>query len=309
MRTPDQMMEQILSFAKFDSRIRLVGMEGSRVNSNIPSDQFQDFDVTYFVTDISSFTVSDEWLAPFGPYLIMQKPEDMELFPPEEAGYSYLILFEDFAKMDLTLLSVDQLASYLQVDSLRTILLDKDGCLPQAIVPSDVDYRLQKPSSRSFDDCCNEFWNIAPYVVKGICRKEFLYAVDHLHLMRSELLRMLSWQAGVREGFTVSMGKNYKFLDKHIPAAQWKKLISTYREDNLDALWASLFACAELFREASGKTALALGYSYPSYDRNVTKYIDFFFQEYSHTKRNGDQPDSPHTIAPLSHSNMKKRGT
>ncbi len=234
----------------------------------------------------------------------------MELFPPEEAGYSYLILFEDFAKMDLTLLSVDQLASYLQEDSLRTILLDKDGRLPQAIVPSDVDYQLQNPSSRSFDDCCNEFWNIAPYVVKGICRKEFLYAVDHLHLMRSELLRMLSWQVGVQEGFTFSIGKNYKFLDRHIPDSQWKKLISTYREDSFDALWASLFACAELFREASGKTALALGYSYPTYDRNVTKYINFFFQEYSHTKRNGDQPDSPpHTIAPLSHSNIKKRGT
>ena len=125
MRTPDQMMEQILSFAKFDSRIRLVGMEGSRVNSNIPSDQFQDFDVTYFVTDISSFTVSDEWLAPFGPYLIMQKPEDMELFPPEEAGYSYLILFEDFAKMDLTLLSDNVFLAQHLVDKTAGSLCQK----------------------------------------------------------------------------------------------------------------------------------------------------------------------------------------
>ena len=93
MRTPEQMMNQILSFAEQDSRIRLVGMEGSRVNTNIPPDRFQDFDVTYFVADTASFTEDDQWLEPFGPYLILQKPEDMELFPPEEMGYSYPVSY------------------------------------------------------------------------------------------------------------------------------------------------------------------------------------------------------------------------
>ncbi len=292
MRTPEQMMNQILSFAEQDSRIRLVGMEGSRVNTNIPPDRFQDFDVTYFVADTASFTEDDQWLEPFGPYLILQKPEDMELFPPEEMGYSYLILFEDFVKMDLTILSTDQLSQYLKQDSLRTILLDKDKIAPKDIIPSDIDYRMQKPGARSFDDCCNEFWNIAPYVAKGVCREEFLYAADHLHLMRSELLRMLSWQAGTKEGFGFSMGKNYKFLHRHIPEGTWQRLLSTYREDGLNALWDSLFACAELFREASGETARALRYPYPTYDRNVTRYIESLFREYKDKTENGEKSHS-----------------
>ena len=34
----------------------MVTLEGSRTNTNIPPDDFQDFDITFFVTDMDSFT-------------------------------------------------------------------------------------------------------------------------------------------------------------------------------------------------------------------------------------------------------------
>ena len=71
----------ILNFAQADERIRMVTLEGSRTNVNIPPDDFQDYDITFFVTDMESFTKDDKWLDRFGKRLIMQKPEDMELFP------------------------------------------------------------------------------------------------------------------------------------------------------------------------------------------------------------------------------------
>ena len=109
MRSPEEFMRTVLDFAEADAHIRLVGMEGSRVNANIPKDEFQDFDVTYFVDRIEDFTQSDDWLSAFGEIVMMQKPEDMELFPAEEEGYSYLILFDDYTKMDMTLLELNQL--------------------------------------------------------------------------------------------------------------------------------------------------------------------------------------------------------
>ena len=39
-------------------------------------------------------------------------------------------------------------------------------------------YHVRKPSAREYDDCCNEFWNVTPYVIKGLCRKEILFAVN-----------------------------------------------------------------------------------------------------------------------------------
>lgn len=35
------MMQMILSFTRNDERIRVVGMEGSRVNVNVPKDKFR----------------------------------------------------------------------------------------------------------------------------------------------------------------------------------------------------------------------------------------------------------------------------
>ena len=95
MRSDKQIYDTILNFAKADERIRMVTLEGSRTNINISPDDFQDFDVTFFVTDMHSFTNDDKWLDVFGERLILQKPEDMELFPAEEKGFSYLMLFTD----------------------------------------------------------------------------------------------------------------------------------------------------------------------------------------------------------------------
>ena len=78
MRTPEEVMDAILDFARQNDNIRIVGMEGSRVNRNIPMDSFQDFDVTYFVTNPGQLTGDDGWLSRFGKIIMMQKPEDME---------------------------------------------------------------------------------------------------------------------------------------------------------------------------------------------------------------------------------------
>ncbi|WP_419054091.1 aminoglycoside 6-adenylyltransferase [Hominenteromicrobium sp.] len=279
-RTPEEMMRLILSRAENDAHIRVVGMEGSRTNKNIPKDRFQDFDVTYFVDDPALYTKDDTWVNVFGERLIMQKPEDMELFPAVEEGYSFLMFFTDYNKIDLTILPLTALEDYLNGDGLREILLDKDGRVEEKPTPTDEEYHIQKPGARSFDDCCNEFWNTTTYVVKGLCRRELLFAIDLLTIMRNELLRMLSWQVGSAYGFTFSVGKNYKFIDQYLPAEQWQALLSTYRTDSVENIWRSLFTCHELFRDAAKNFAAKYGYTYPDYDENISRYVRDMYAEY-----------------------------
>ena len=62
MRSEKEVYDIVLNFAKTDKRIRMVTLEGSRTNTNIPPDDFQDFDITFFVTDMDSFTSDDKWL-------------------------------------------------------------------------------------------------------------------------------------------------------------------------------------------------------------------------------------------------------
>lgn len=74
---------------------------------------------------------------------------------------------------------LEELGNYLNDDKLIKVILDKDGRIQQDVVPTDIDYHIRKPSAREYDDCCNEFWDTTAYVVKGLCRKEILFAIGH----------------------------------------------------------------------------------------------------------------------------------
>ncbi|MCL1930769.1 MAG: aminoglycoside 6-adenylyltransferase, partial [Treponema sp.] len=75
MRNEKEMLDIILTFAKNDDCIRAVIMEGSKLNKNAPIDKFQDFDISYVVTDMEKYKSNDDWLDIFGKRIIMQKPE------------------------------------------------------------------------------------------------------------------------------------------------------------------------------------------------------------------------------------------
>ena len=83
MRTSKEMFSLFETIANNDSRIRVMTLEGSRVNPNVTPDIWQDYDITFLVNDIDSFTCSDEWLSVFGDRIFMQKPEAMDLFPAD----------------------------------------------------------------------------------------------------------------------------------------------------------------------------------------------------------------------------------
>ncbi|GIP54641.1 aminoglycoside 6-adenylyltransferase [Paenibacillus vini] len=280
MRSEQEMMKLLMDFAVKDDRIRLVTLEGSRTNKNILPDRFQDYDLSYFVTDIDSFKGNDEWLRVFGKMLMMQKPEDMDLFPPELGNwFSYIMIFEDGNKVDLTLIPINELEDYFaNSDGLVEVLLDKDLLLKNEVFANDHKYWIKKPIAREFDDCCNEFWMGSTYVVKGLARKEILFAIDHLNeIARPNLLRMMAWNIGSEQGYNFSVGKNYKFINRYLSNEHWEKLLSTYSENGYPEMWQSLLICYDLFRTYSKAVSERLEYNYPDYDEVITKYTESIY--------------------------------
>ena len=275
MRSEKEMYELILSVAEKDERVRIVGMNGSRTNPNVPKDDFQDYDIVYVVTDMQSFLDHPSWIDIFGQRVILQMPEAMDLYPPELGNwFSYLMLFEDETRIDLILVPIEELNKYLQNDKLIKILLDKDHRVPVLPPSTDKDYWVQRPTAAYFDDCCNEFWWLSTYVVKGLCRDELPYAIDHLTNMRNQLYTMLSWQVGIEIDFSASMGKNYKYIKNYLSINVWKDVMKTYRNDTKGNIWSSFWKCCELFRNASTGVALQMEFKYPEYDEKVTRYLE-----------------------------------
>lgn len=100
-----------------------------------------------------------------------------------------------------------------------------------------------------------------------------MFAIDHLHILRQELFRMISWQIGIKYGFTFSLGKNYKFIDQYILEELWRKILATYRMNTYEYVWESMFLCHEIFRQAANKVGTCLCYTYPEYDKNISRYV------------------------------------
>jgi len=276
MRTEQEMMELILDFARQEDRIRVVTLEGSRTNPNVPKDHFQDYDITFIVTEMSFFVDDPNWIDIFGERIIMQMPEAMSMFPPDLGNYfSYLMLFTDGNRIDLTLVPIEEKESYRNSDKLLQVLLDKDNGLLDLPPATDVDYWAKRPSAEFFADCCNEFWWVSTYVAKGMWRKEILYAIDHLQLyVRPMLMKMLEWHVGTQTHFSLSVGKNGKYLERYLSRERWELLMATYPKADYEQIWNSLFAMGELFRTTATEVADHLGYNYPlEEDRQVTAYL------------------------------------
>ena len=277
MRTSMEIVQLVLSYAVNDERIRAVGLNGSRTNPNAPKDMFQDFDIVYVVTEMNSFMEDQHWIDIFGERIIMQTPENMSMFSSDLGGrFSYLMLFTDGNRIDLTLVSNDEKDTYYKEDKLTVILMDKDDDLPELLPPSDQDYWVKRPSAEFFSDCCNEFWWVSTYVAKGLWRREILYAGEHLNnIMRPMLLKMLEWKVGIENSFSVSIGKYGKYLEKYLSEKDWQELLSTYADGSYKGMWRALFAMLVLFRSTAVFVADALGYEYSrEEDDKVTAYLE-----------------------------------
>ncbi|MGI5840043.1 MAG: aminoglycoside 6-adenylyltransferase [bacterium] len=278
MRTEREMYDLILGVARKDARIRAVYLNGSRANPAAPRDIFQDYDIVYVVTETEPFIRDKNWLAVFGETVVMQEPDNTELFDNaanREEKYAYLMQFTDGNRVDLTVQTKERTARDYTKDKLTVPLLDKDGFLPPLPPPTDSDYRVKKPSAKLFTDCCNEFWWVTLYVAKGLRRREILYALDHLNsYVRPMLLLMLEWYVGVRTDFTVNIGKSCKYLERYLPEETWARLLATYPVAAEEPVWEALFNMGSLFRETANLIAGRLGYLYNrEEDEKTAEYL------------------------------------
>ncbi|MCZ4065993.1 aminoglycoside 6-adenylyltransferase [Oxalobacter aliiformigenes] len=266
MRSEKTLHDRILSFARHNDTIRAVWMNAPRARPDTSGDILQDLDIVYAVTDIGPFRKKPGWIARFGKPLMILEPDsqmpDAASAGPDE-NYTWLMLFEDGNRIDLTLRRVDTAAGHAAASRQIVVLLDKDHILPDLPPVPDADNPVTCPDPDTFRRCCESFWWNAACVARGLWRREILSATDHLNLIvRPSLIDMLTWTAGLATGFSVSTGKNGKYLDRYLPAPVWKRLLATYPLAEPESVWHALYTASGLFHDTARHVAARLGYSY-----------------------------------------------
>ena len=285
-RSADEMLELILSVAKEDQRIRAVWMSGSRANPDVPKDEFQDFDVVFQVRDVTPYWDNDGWIEKcFGRPALMQKPESMEMIPPDGDGnFVYLMLFPDGNRVDLCITT----APFVESDEPAILLLNKEkeeagggnDVMPK-VTGTKAYWYVKRPTQKHFSDCCNEFYWCLNNVAKGIARDELSYAMKQFNdYVRDMLVQMLKWYVGVENDFSASAGKEGKFFKKYLPPELYERLRRTYSDAEYERLWKAVFEMIGLFDMAARHVAGKLGFSYKAEEREaIEAYIARVRQE------------------------------
>ena len=253
MRTETEMFDVILQTAKV-LQVDAVAMSGSRTNSQVPKDEFQDYDVVYVVDDLDTLTSNLAWLDQFGTRII----EQHNVLGNRRL---YLMLFEDGNRIDLTLCPKDHINEWVDSEADFTVLNDPQGLfVPYA--PTPKRYWTAPASATDFDKSCNEFWWVSAYVVKGICRKQVIYATDHLYgICQQELLKILALQVASDRG-TVDIGKNSKYLFNYLLSEKEKEFSALLDFSGLDKITQSLFATMQLFHQEAQSLAQKMDFKY-----------------------------------------------
>ena len=262
MRSEQEMMALILGVAQADERIRSVSMEGYRASPAVPKDPYQDYDISFYVRDITPFYNNPAWVEEqFGKPLIMQMPEAMR-WPDGGGHFNYMMIYPDGNRLDLTF----QPKKFVDNGEPSIALLDKDkgnGFLPLLPPPSDTVYHIQPPSPLFYYSCCNNFWWCLNNVAKGIARDELPYVMHMLNeVVRPELHCMMEWYIGTLHGFALSTGKNGKYFKKYLPLELYTEYAATYSGSDYGDIWAAVYTMCDLFHTLALSVAARFGFAY-----------------------------------------------
>ena len=284
MRSPEEIKKLIIDFARSDERIRAVLLNGSRANSKISPDEYQDYDIVYVVDNIESFISDKGWTNVFGDKLIWQLPDEMVVGNEEPDGasqFSLLMIFTDANRIDLTLLSKTRIDINNKPDRLTIVWLDKDDMFSNIDLPNDSDHLVKQPTEKEFLDTCNEFWWVCTYVAKGLVRNELTYSKAMLEtVVRPMFMNVVAWYIGVETDFSVSAGKAGRFMKSLLPAGLYDDILRTYSDHIIENNWKALFLMMDIFGKLSRCLSGKLKFKYvASEEENVIAYLDQLYKE------------------------------
>jgi len=278
MRSPEEIKNIILDFARNDHRVRAVLLNGSRANHTLTPDGIQDFDITYVVDQMDSFLSDHDWTAVFGNKLVWQLPDEMELYDSAQKisdSFHYLMLFKDGNRIDLSLFPRTKIGTDFIPDSLTIVWLDKDNLFERTEPPTDRDYFIKRPSEKEFRDTSNEFWWVCTYVAKGLIRTNILYAKTVMEgPVRKMLLKMTEWFIGCNTAFSVSAGVDGKYIKPYLSDAGYDMLLKTYPDEKSRNIWNALFLMTDIFKTFAHHIAEKLNFIYNTVEQeNVLSYL------------------------------------
>lgn len=297
--TADQVLGQLIAWARSQHDVRMVAVIGSRARTDHGADEWSDTDIMLVTTRPNDYLLTAAWLGSFGrPWFTYATTTPAGGQAERRVVFDGAVEF-DFAvvpRRTLTLAAhvlalmarfprvarlLPQQASNqlaLLAEMVRRgmrVELDKDG-LATRLQRVEISARPSRPPTESeFVDVVLKFWHGPIWVAKHLHRGELWRIKTVSEPRRNELLlQMFEWHARARNGWDYQTWDSGRFLEEWADHRAVDKLRNVFGAYDAESLWQALFATMDLFRWLAMETAAALAYRYPhEVDERVTKWL------------------------------------
>jgi len=265
--------EYIVDIANRDTNIRGVLLYGSRANSEVQPDSYQDYDIYYIVKDKEAFDFSI-----FKNVVLRFVPSKVypELFPNET---THLMLFETGERIDLTITTLKDFKAKAHTFEFCKCLLDKDGQLLEFNANNHCEFWVKPIDKTTFDNTCAEFYWEIQNVVKGLKRDHLSYTMFLRDIALRDMLNcMVDTYIGMLTDYSVSVGTLGRYRKSFLPKQYYEIYERTYLSNTVDDVWDSLFYMVDLFSLLGKHIA-------EKYDWDYSERTELFVRQYLQSVR------------------------
>lgn len=266
-------LEMLSAWGQAREAVRAVLLTSSRSTPAAPVDPLSDYDVIYFVTDITPFYADDSWLHDFGPLLVVYRDPLSPWHGFEK--FARITQYEQ-VKIDFTICPVAVLEAIINaareggrleedLDLGYQVLVDKDGLAAQLPPPTYQAYILAPPGAAAYGEVVELFYHEATYCAKNLWRKDLLpvkYFLDYA-MKQSHLRCMLEWRMEIDHGWAVKTGVLGRGLLRRLPSELGDALAATYTGPDLADNWAAFYRTIDLFQRVASEVGEQLGFAFP----------------------------------------------
>ena len=247
-----------------------------RMNSSITDDGLLDFKFIIGVKDLTDeLKLLESVEEIIKDSYILHKQENLSVMNNYFVNLiRYITILKDITKVDFTFMRYEDIQSYIDLDSLCKIHIDKEDKLIGNAKITDVKYRQLQPTNREYIKCCNEFFIKSLAVAKGIYRGEIVYSMNVYRELHDRLQTMTNYYIGCEYGFSVNIGKKNKNIITYLEVNHYDKFLESFPVPDKDKLLNILYNTFMLFRKEGLLVAEKLNFEYPKEaDREIIKYI------------------------------------
>lgn len=271
----ENLMSYIMRVVLGDKNLTALLETGRRMNLSLRQDDMPDFKIIIGVKDLNEIALLEAFQELIEDGVIFHKKQGLNMMNNHFGNVlRYIVILPDITKVDFTFMKSTDLQSYINIDSLCKVHIDKESSLVANAKITDAKYRQLKPTQKEFLQCSNEFFIKAVSITKAINRSDLFYASILFDKLRHELNLMTCYYIGSKYDFAVNIGPSFKSFKTYLEKDHYEKFMEVYPIPKTDSLWTALFNACMLFRKAGLEVGEILGYDYPKRtDRDIIKFI------------------------------------